>query len=205
MIPCIVTAAGLSRRFEGNKLLFKYHDKPLISQTISNIAESRKISKIIVVTGYMNKEVEEAVIKYVRDERLVFVYNPYYQEGMSSSVKKGVEALISKKERIDGVMVNPGDAAWIHPFIYDMLVDAFYRHRPEIAVAGYNGRRGHPIIFSSSLISDLASIDESTRGLKKVLEKYSGSILQIETRYPGVILDFDSYLDYIRVKNALMR
>ena len=205
MIPCIVTAAGLSRRFEGNKLLFKYYDKPLISQTISNIAESRNIVKIVVVTGYMNKEVEEAVIKYVRDERLVFVYNPYYQEGMSSSVKKGVEALISKKERIDGVMVNPGDAAWIHPFIYDLLVDAFYRYRPVIAVASYNGRRGHPIIFSSSLLNDLASIDESTRGLKKVLGKYSSSILQIETRYPGVILDFDSYLDYIRVKNALMR
>ncbi|MGB9827061.1 MAG: nucleotidyltransferase family protein [Thermosphaera sp.] len=205
MISCIVTAAGLSRRFEGNKLLFKYHDRPLIAQTISNIVESKRIGKIVVVTGFMNKEIEEAVVKFVQDERIVFVNNPNYQEGMSSSVKKGIEFLVSHGDRIDGVMVNPGDAAWIHPFVYDLLVNAFYSYRPMIAVASYKGRRGHPILFSSSLVDDLTSIDESTKGLKKVVDKYHNNILQVETLYPGVTLDFDTYLDYIRVKNALMR
>ncbi|WP_448577275.1 nucleotidyltransferase family protein [Thermosphaera sp.] len=205
MISCIVTAAGLSRRFEGNKLLFKYYDRPLIAQTISNIVESKRIGKIIVVTGFMSREVEEAINKFVKDERIIFVYNPNYQEGMSSSVRKGIEFLVSRNDSIDGVMVNPGDAAWIHPFVYDLVVNAFYNYKPLIAVASYNGRRGHPILFSASLLNDLANIDESTKGLKKIVEKHYSNILQVETLYPGVILDFDSYLDYVRVKNTLMR
>jgi len=195
----------LSRRFEGNKLLFKYYDRPLIAQTISNIVESKRIGKIIVVTGFMSREVEEAINKFVKDERIIFVYNPNYQEGMSSSVRKGIEFLVSRNDSIDGVMVNPGDAAWIHPFVYDLVVNAFYNYKPLIAVASYNGRRGHPILFSASLLNDLANIDESTKGLKKIVEKHYSNILQVETLYPGVILDFDSYLDYVRVKNTLMR
>ncbi len=195
----------MSRRFEGNKLLFKYYDRPLIAQTISNIVESKRIGKIIVVTGFMSREVEEAINKFVKDERIIFVYNPNYQEGMSSSVRKGIEFLVSRNDSIDGVMVNPGDAAWIHPFVYDLVVNAFYNYKPLIAVASYNGRRGHPILFSASLLNDLANIDESTKGLKKIVEKHYSNILQVETLYPGVILDFDSYLDYVRVKNTLMR
>jgi len=205
MLPCIITAAGLSKRFDGNKLLFKYDKLPLIIQTINNAVLAKSIDKIIVVTGYMRSEIEDVIRETIHDERLIFVHNPEYDKGMSSSIKAGLSYLMETSYNPEAVMINPGDSAWIPSYVYDYLVYYFEKNRSLITVAGYRGKKGHPILFSKLLLKELLKIDESSKGLKKILEKYSLDISIVETFYPGVLLDFDEYLDYMRVKNTLMR
>jgi len=199
LIACIVPAAGISSRFPWNKLLYG-SEKPLIAQTLDNILNSALVSRIIVVTGYRSNEVEEAIKRHVDAGKIWITYNPNYNVGMSTSIKRGLEALRSKLGLLRGIMVNPADAAWIHPGIYDYVSIKFLESGKKIAVATYQGRRGHPIIFSPSVFNELEAISEETRGLKSVVNKYWYDTLLVETGYPGVLLDLDTVLDLNRVK-----
>ncbi|MCD6301650.1 MAG: nucleotidyltransferase family protein [Staphylothermus sp.] len=203
MIVGIILAAGESRRFPGNKLLFKWEGKPIIRRTLENALRS-KINKIIVVLGH-NKDLILETIKDL-DDKVVHVYNEEYKKGMSTSVKTGVKyAYENYGEEIEGILITPGDTAWIPPEAYDIVIDKFIEKKPLIAVAAYQGRRGHPIIFHKLLISEILKINEETRGLKKITKKYRLYTLVVETPYPGVILDIDTYNDLNRVKYVLKK
>jgi len=199
LIACIVPAAGVSSRFPWNKLLYG-SEKPLITQTLDNILNSALVSRIIVVTGYRSNEIEEAIRRYIDTGKIRITHNPNYNAGMSSSIKRGLETLRSELGLLRGIMVNPADVAWIHPGIYDYVSIKFLESGKKIAVATYQGRRGHPIIFSPSIFNELEAISEETRGLKSVVNKYWYDTILVETGYPGVLLDLDTVLDLNRVK-----
>jgi len=203
LIVAIVTAAGESTRFPWNKLLYNYSSKPLVVQTVENLVLSGFIERIIVVTGYMHDKVESTIRNY--GFKVEFVYNPKYREGMSSSIKKGVEYILENRIDADGLLVNPADCAWIHPGIHALIAVKFYDYlnKYHVFIASYRGRRGHPVVFSREIIADLLSISEEKRGLKEITSKYADKTLIIETNYPGVVLDLDSINDILRVKSSL--
>lgn len=203
LIYCVVPAAGESSRFPWNKMLYVYGDKPLIVQTLVNILESGFVKRIILVTGYQHKLLEDTVRSY--GLAVDFVYNPEYRVGMSSSIKAGVEYIVNYLSEPLGIMVNPGDAAWIHPGVYALVVVKFLEEvgKYDVVIASYRGQRGHPIIFSSKLTKDLLSISEEKQGLKEVILKYKDKTLVVDTNYPGVLLDLDTLLDLLRVKGTI--
>jgi len=203
MITGIILAAGLSRRFPGNKLLYMWNGKPVIRWTVENALASR-LDEIVVVLGH-----DAGRISSVLDDLgIVKVYNPYYMEGMSSSVKTGVRYVWEKYgSDLEAVLITPGDTAWIPPEAYNMVIDAFQENkgRKLIFVASYRGRRGHPILFDSVLVPEILAISEATRGLKFITRKYYYDTMIVETPYPGVALDLDTYNDLNRVKYMLKK
>ncbi|MEM4717298.1 MAG: nucleotidyltransferase family protein [Desulfurococcaceae archaeon] len=204
MLTCIIPAAGESKRFPWNKLLYTYSDKPLIIQTIENIVKSGFIDNIVLVLGYQSDLIMET-LKKDNIRNIHIVYNPEYHIGMSSSIRKGIEYIVENWLKADGIVINPADAAWIHPGIYAYIAVKYYEYmnRYDIVVAACNGRRGHPIIFAPRLISDLLNITEEKQGIREITSKYQYSTLIVETSYPGVILDLDNIHDLLRVKSLL--
>lgn len=205
MIYGLVLAAGESVRFPWNKMLYVYHDKPVVVQTISNIVESGFIDKVIVVTGFQHDKIKETIKEY--GLKVDIVYNTEYRVGMSSSVKRGVKYIVENLSIPYGIMINPGDVAWVHPGIYALIALRFVENyeKYDIVVASYRERVGHPIIFSKRLIKDLLNISEERQGLKEVVLKHKNSLLRVETGYPGVLLDLDTILDLLRIKGSIYK
>ncbi len=202
-VSVIVLAAGLSRRFPGNKLLYVWSGKPVVRWTVEN-ALSSITDEVIVVLGHDAERIRAALAGL----DVEYVYNPDYMEGMSSSVKVGVRyAWRRHGGELEAVIIAPGDTAWAPPEAYNMIIEAFREHHgvKTIVVAAYQGRRGHPILFHSKLIPEILRIGEHTRGLKGVVNKHQHETLVVETPYPGVILDLDTYNDLNRVKNTLKK
>ncbi len=198
----IVLAAGLSRRFPDNKLLYLWNNKPVIYWTLKNINESM-VEHIVLVTGHEHEKIEKIAREF--SSRIDIVYNPRYIEGMSSSVRKGVEYSINKYHSIEALFFTPGDCAWISPTTYNSMINVYRESKPLIIVASYNGRKGHPIMFSSRLVTDLLNVSEEGMGLKSVVKKYYWGLKVVETNDPGVILDLDTYNDLNRVKYVLKK
>lgn len=206
MICCIVLAAGMSTRFPWNKLLYVYEHEPLIVQTVQNILKSGSVNKIVVVTGFMSKHVEKVLME--RGLNIDLVENPDYAKGgMSSSIKVGLRYITDRLSHVTAVMINPGDVAWVHPGIYTLIVTRFLenRDRYKIVVAGYRGKRGHPILLSGTILEDLLSISEEKQGLREIVHKYKYETLVVETEYPGVLLDVNTVLDILKVKSTVYK
>jgi len=199
----VVLAAGMSTRFPGNKLLYLWEDKPIVYWTVHSALAS-SVDRVIVVTGHDR----DLVIRALSDlsGRFEEVYNPSYARGMSTSVERGVEYVYEKYgSRTRAIIFTPGDCAWIPPEAYNMLIETYIEKKPPIVVAAYQGIRGHPILFSSALFPELLEVSEETMGLKRVVKKYWWSTVVVNTPYPGVILDIDTYGDLNRVKYLLKK
>lgn len=204
-IQAIVLAAGLSSRFEGNKLLAELAGQPVIVRTLRNLTSQENVDKIVVVTGYMREEVEETIGRFFEEElssgRIVFVFNPMYKEGgMSSSVKRGLEEI----DRHAHVMILPGDVACLRKSTIQRLIEEHILRGHLITVACYGDKHGHPVIFSYLLRGELEQIDEESMGLKKVIRIYKGDIYCLDTGDEGTIVDIDT-IDELKICEELVK
>lgn len=203
MYAAIIAAAGSSTRFPGNKLLFEYEGEPLVVRAVRAAAESA-VDAVVVVTGHMRDEVVAAIERAGLGPKVVEAYNPRYGEGMSSSVRAGVERAL-QLPGLKAVLFAPGDAAWIPSAAYDLLIHKHAMFGWKIAVAAHLGRPGHPVLFDASLAGELLKVEERTRGLKGLMAKMREDVRLVEMPFPTVLLDLDTVLDLNRVKAVALR
>lgn len=189
----IVLAAGESTRFGENKLLYKIDGVPIVRRVV--VAATRPYSETIVVLGHEAERVKEEVA----DLGPKLVYNPEYREGMSSSIRAGVRASTATS----GILVLPGDVAFVTPELVDLVVNAHVKTGALIVVPTYKGKGGHPILFDSRLRDELLSISEAGRGLKEVVNRHLQDVYRVEAGTPRILLDIDYKEDLERAKKEL--
>jgi len=190
----IILAAGMSTRFQGNKLLYKVKGRPLVVHTIEKFVAA-DMEKIIVVLGRDAKDFYNAIADNLSEEdlsKLLFAFNPNYRTGgMSSSIKVGMRAILPN----ENVIIHPGDVPFTKVESIKKVVQSHCLSPLPITVACYNGRHAHPIIFKPDMRNELLGISEEGRGLKSVVEKYRNNILCVETGDPGTLRDIDTVED----------
>ncbi len=101
-------------------------------------------------------------------------------------------------------MVLPGDVALVDQVIIDAVIDEYARCYAPIVTAAYHGRPGHPILFDKNLIGELRTIDEETRGLKKVVSNHKSHARLVETS-ERALLDVDDQDDLQRLVEVSKR
>ena len=196
MIPIIILAAGMSTRYNGNKLLEDLCGKKLIQRVVETTLES-KADEVIVVTGFEAEKIEQAL----RDYDVKTVFNENYAKGMSTSVKKGVGAI---KDYAEAVLIHPADVALISKEDINAVIDKYREKHALIVVTSYMGRHGHPILFDRTLFNEILQIREETLGLKAVKWKYKDKIVTVE-RGLQVLYDIDETYDMIKAKRMLCK
>ena len=191
MISTILLAAGQSKRMNTeNKLAKKIKGIPLIKCALNNILKS-SVNEIVIVLGYQNKIIEKLIDE---NNKIKFVFNPDFETGMASSIKKGVENL-SKKN--DSFFISLGDMPSISYDTYDQLIKC--KTNQKIIVPMFNGQKGNPVLFPKSFEKEILSI-HGDYGAKKILENNEKKILSLEINDPGTIKDFDLVEDFDGLK-----
>jgi CTP:molybdopterin cytidylyltransferase MocA len=65
-----------------------------------------------------------------------------------------------------------------------------------VTVAGYAGRRGHPVLFAPALRAELLAIDEATEGLRALLTRHSAGVRVYDTGSPLALVNLNRPEDY---------
>jgi molybdenum cofactor cytidylyltransferase len=181
----IVLAAGTSSRFgEGSKLLAPVEGTPLVRRAVEPLCEI--LPEVVVVLGHEADAVREALC----DRPITFVENESYRDGQASSVRRGIEAV---GERVDGALFALGDMPDVRPATVAMLVDAFGAGVGDPVVAGFEGRRGNPVVFGRAYFDRLAAISGDVGG--RAILASAGDTALVATRDPGVLRDVDTPAD----------
>ena len=105
-IAFVMLAAGNSRRFGSNKLLYEIEGKPMYLLTLEKLKKaSEKIpeSEIIVVTQY------EEIVKKAGEMKIPVFINPRPEDGISLSMQIG---LMSVRET-DACLFAVSDQPWL--------------------------------------------------------------------------------------------
>jgi molybdenum cofactor cytidylyltransferase len=184
-IAAVILAAGQSRRMgRQNKLLAPVDGKPLVAHMVDAVLGSRA-GPVVVVTGHE----EEAVRAALGERRVIWAHNPHFAEGLSTSLKAGLDAL---PEDADGVLVALGDMPRVRSAQIDRLIAAFNPLEGRgIVVPTVRGKRGNPVLFASRLIPALREVAGDVGG-RHLLGEHADEVVEIEMEDDAALLDIDT-------------
>ncbi len=184
-IATLILAAGQSRRMgKTNKLLVPVDGKPLLRHTVE-AALGSKASDTLVVTGH-EREAVEAILA---GTAVRTVHNPRYAEGLSTSLKVGIEAL---PPGTDAALVCLGDMPEIDSALIDALIDAFEPAQGRsIVVPTHNGKRGNPVLWGSAYFPAMAAL-EGDVGARHLIGQHQEAVVEVPIETDATLLDIDT-------------
>jgi molybdenum cofactor cytidylyltransferase len=124
------------------------------------------------------------------------IVNETYRLGMLSSIRKGLEAL--SVEAIDGVIICPVDHPRVDAALIDLLIERFEASGHPVVSPVYDGRRGHPVVFSRSVFAELMKAPD-TVGARQVVWDHAEDVLEVVTESSGAGVDVDTPEEYKRL------
>ena len=187
-VSCLVLAAGLSSRMTiGNKLLLKIKKITIIEKTIENLILCN-IDDLYVILGHQSNLFKKILKKF----NVPLIFNKSYKEGMSSSIKKGIQTIDSKS---NGVMICLADMPRINTNTYNTLIEKFKTYytkkNPLIVIPEYKGVSGNPVIFSNHFFSYFENIT-GDKGAKILIEKNKKYIKKVKILNNSILKDVDN-------------
>jgi molybdenum cofactor cytidylyltransferase len=185
MIAGIVLAAGGSTRMGRNKMLLPVPGGVVPSRAISALLEAG-VDRVVVVLG-ADAELVRAKAAPRKDGRLRFAVNEEWRQGMSSSLRRGVEACFES----DAVLIALADQPGMTPDRVRSVLAAF---APEsnLVVPVHGGMPVHPILFARSLFPELLALTGDV-GAREVVQRHWEEAIRIEME---PLSDIDTEEDY---------
>ena len=189
MIDAIILAAGRSRRMGTQKLLLPYAGRTVIRHIVEQIAATSPRRLLAVVAND-----RAAIERALAGTPASIVVNPDPDGDMLSSVRTGLSALSDDGQ---GILIVLGDQPAIRTEVIAELRKVFQSGGQGIVVPANEGRRGHPILFSSAYRQELLTQFDST-GLRGLLEAHPHDVHDVDIPDPSILSDMDVPEDYQR-------
>ena len=184
-VAAIVLAAGRGTRMpHAHKLSAPLHGEPLVRRAVT-AALASKARPVVVVTGHEAERVRTALAGL----DVVFVDNPAFADGLSTSLCAGLAAL---PEEVDRAVVMLGDMPKVEPALVDRLAGAIDPQEGRlIAVPVADGRRGNPVAWARRLFPALMAL-EGDIGARHVIAENADLVIEVPAEGDGAFLDIDT-------------
>ena len=188
MIVAVVLSAGASSRMGRPKALLPVDGVPFIERIVRAL-EHTEVDRTLVVLGH-NAEAMREAIAYLGVDTVV---NPDYARGQLSSLHTAIRALDG--EPVEAILVHLVDHPFIESRLVDRMIERFRAEGKLIVVPRFNGRRGHPVLFSSKLFPEFLAASLDT-GAKPVVRGHPEETLELDTDEAGILVDIDTPEEY---------
>lgn len=193
-VAALVLAAGGGRRLGGRpKALLRHRDRPLVEHAVG-VVRAGGCGPVTVVLGAAREQVRAEA--RLPDCRLVD--NPDWESGMGSSLRAGLAAL---DPGTSAVLVMLVDTPGVTPAAVARLLAA-HRAGAELAAAGYQGRRGHPVLIGARHFAEAAAGATGDAGARALLAAHAAEITLVECADVAVPDDLDTPADLARWTSA---
>ncbi len=187
MISAIVLAAGESRRMGKPKPLLRFNDKTFLEQIISRLKVC-DVDRITVVLGAGAEMIKNSIDLSGTN----IVINKDYQKGQLSSL---IAAIEETPQETDAILVCLVDNPFINKEVINKIIAKFRQTNNPIIVPVFNGKRGHPTLFSRTLFSELVNAPKE-QGARYVLHSNAEKVLELETSESTILSGIDTPEDY---------
>lgn len=190
-LGAIILAAGGSSRMGAAKQLLEIDGRPMVARA-ADAALGSGAAPVVVVLGANAGEVAAAIA----GRRVLTVHNADWREGLSSSIRAGLAALLAAEPSLDAVLLAPCDQPALSPEVITLL-SSLHRATGRMSAARYQGRNGAPAVFGRIHFGALMALkgDQGARGL---LNGGPERVAAIDLPELGVDLDTPSeYSDWV--------
>jgi molybdenum cofactor cytidylyltransferase len=165
------------------KALLPFRGSTFLENILDAIA-SAPIENTVVVVGHHRQE----ILSRLGIPNLVF--NPDYEQGMITSFQTGIRSLPPDSEGAFLFLVD-------HPLVDAATINALLANfaANKIIIPVFNGRRGHPVLFSAEILQEILALPPS-QGANIVVRKDPARIVEVVVDSPGILVDIDTPEDF---------
>jgi molybdenum cofactor cytidylyltransferase len=182
MLAAVILSGGASRRMGSPKALVPYQGRPFLEHLLE-VAKHPRIAVRRVVLGADAEPIARAIDLHA-DE---IVINEEWEKGQLSSIQAAVRSLPAGT---DGILLCLIDHPLISVELVHDLVERFYTTRSAIVLPVFEGRRGHPVIFSSVLYEELLHAPLEM-GARAVVWAHAHEVEEFLTNEEGCVLNLN--------------
>ena len=180
----LIVAAGMSSRMGNFKPMLNIGSISIAQRVVASLQQAG-VDKIVMVTGYNAVQLE----RHLTGLGIVFLRNENYEHTqMFESACIGLSYL---KDKCDRLLFTPVDI----PLFTSATVQTLLESSVPLACPVCDGKRGHPILISASLIDRIVE-DSGSDGLRGALGRCGAPMLEIPVEDRGVLHDADTPEDY---------
>jgi len=193
-VSAILLAAGLSSRMgDKHKLLLRLGGKSVVRLTAENVVRSAAAETIVVVGAN-----QTAIVQELTGLDLKLVYNPLFEQGMSTSLQAGLTRVAPEAE---AVLVILADQPNLTAQTINLFAQAFQASGKSIVAGHYGPVTGNPALFSRKYFAELQAL-RGDIGAKSIVHRHADRVHLIDLPEEAT-LDIDRPEDYERARAIL--
>src|SRR5271156_123968 len=182
-LAAAILAAGESRRMGSPKALDPFDGLTFVEHLLAATRHPR-VGIVRIVLG--------ADAEGIRTELKLgpetIVVNENWRRGQLSSIQAAIRNL--PEGATGGLLLCPVDHPLVTLRLVSQLITEFDSSNKSIVLPTHLGRRGHPVIFHSSLYDELLTASPEV-GARQVVWAHSDQVVEVETDEAGVLLNLN--------------
>lgn len=159
----LILAAGESRRFGEPKQLADWKGRPLLEYVAGRAAEWPRVDEVYAVLGAE----AERIMERVDLTGVTVIENLDWREGIASSLRAGLDALLGDREA-GAALVVLADQPMVPAAAVERLFEARRRSGRPVILPRYRFLRGHPVLLDRWLWPRLIAGLEGDQGARNL-------------------------------------
>ena len=190
----VILAAGASRRLGQPKQLLSVSGSPLLSRVIEAALAVPAVWPVVVVLGAHAEMIRPLAVR----RPVLVAENPAWAEGMASSLRVGLETLLTFSSRLEAAIFALCDQPAFSSAVIERLLAERAATGASVVAAHYAGHPGAPALIARSHFPVLRQLvgDEGARQLFARLPP--GALAPVEM--PELAFDLDTPDDLQRLE-----
>src|SRR5688572_16400665 len=181
-LAIILLAAGSSSRMGRSKQQLLIDGKSLLVHA-AEIAKKSRAEKVLVVLGAE----EEVHRQLLNDLSVEMIFNSLWQTGMGSSLKAGLNHVITSNPKTDAVIVMVCDQPLLTSSHINSLIQKYRKTNALLVASSYSNAIGVPALFNQQLFDEILNLSDE-HGAKKIIQKHVPETVD----FPGGSIDLDT-------------
>jgi molybdenum cofactor cytidylyltransferase len=187
VIDGIVLAAGASSRMGQPKALLEVDGQPFLERAIQLLRHAGCRYVVVVVN-----DADDWITRLADATGGEPIINDQQRSEQIDSLRLGIANL---PDGYDAIIVLPVDFPRVQQETVNALVAQFRKQPVPVLNPAFDGKPGHPVIFSRDVVAELLRPD-LPEGARTVIDRHIAEAKTLEVNDAGVLIDIDTPADF---------
>jgi molybdenum cofactor cytidylyltransferase len=193
-VGAVILAAGESSRFGEAKQTVAFRGRPLLERAIG-AATDTGCRPVVVVTS----DTAGAIWQLIKRHDVTNVKNPNWREGITTSIRLGVERILQVEPDVQSVVLMVCDQPFANRAVVANLIQQWHETGKSIVASAYSNTLGVPALFDRSCFPELLEL-RGDIGAKSVILKDLARVAEIS--FPNGSYDIDTAADLAEAESV---